>query len=150
MAVINFPDPSQSPWTNELTGITYTYDNGVWKVTGASGSGGSGGSGGASITVDITPPDPTTVQEGALWWNSSSDDTTLYVLYVDPDTDAKYWVEASPSTAAVDLTNYNTSAEVDTKIASSAVDLSAYNTSTEVDTKIASSTINLSTLPTLP
>ena len=131
MAVINFPDPSQSPWTNELTGITYTYDNGVWKVTGASGSGGSGG-GGASITVDITPPVPDSLEEGALWWNSSSDDATLYVLYVDPGTSAKYWVESSPSTSAI------------------AVDLSAYNTSTEVDAKIASSTINLSTLPTLP
>lgn len=99
MAVINFPDPSQSPWTNTLTGITYTYDNGVWKVTGASGSGGSGG-GGASITVDITPPVPDSLEEGALWWNSSSDDATLYVLYVDPDTNAKYWVEASPSLSA--------------------------------------------------
>ena len=37
MSVINFPDPSQSPWTNELTGIVYTYDNGAWKVTGATG-----------------------------------------------------------------------------------------------------------------
>ena len=133
MAVINFPDPSQSPWTNELTGITYTYDNGVWKVTGASGSASASGTGGdASITVGTTPPAPDALEEGALWWNSSSDDAALYVLYVDPGTSAKYWVEASPSTSAI------------------AVDLSAYNTSTEVDAKIASSTINLSTLPTLP
>ena len=32
MSAINFPDPSQSPWTNESTGITYTYSNGVWKA----------------------------------------------------------------------------------------------------------------------
>ena len=32
MSAINFPDPSQSPWTNSLTGITYTYSNGVWKA----------------------------------------------------------------------------------------------------------------------
>ena len=37
MSVINFPDPSQSPWTNTSTGIIYTYDNGAWKVTGATG-----------------------------------------------------------------------------------------------------------------
>lgn len=91
MAVINFPDPSQSPWTNTTTGVTYSYINGAWKVTGGTGGGD------ASITVDTTPPVPTTLQEGALWWNSSSDDATLYVLYVDPNTNAKYWVEASPS-----------------------------------------------------
>ena len=32
MSAINFPDPSQSPWTNSSTGITYTYLNGVWKA----------------------------------------------------------------------------------------------------------------------
>ena len=32
MSAINFPDPSQSPWTNSSTGITYTYSNGVWKA----------------------------------------------------------------------------------------------------------------------
>ena len=37
MSVINFPDPSQSPWTNTSTGIIYSYDNGAWKVVGATG-----------------------------------------------------------------------------------------------------------------
>ena len=32
MSAINFPDPSQSPWENPSTGITYTYSNGVWKA----------------------------------------------------------------------------------------------------------------------
>tara|TARA_Y100000401_G_scaffold32235_1_gene23615 strand:+ start:13538 stop:15475 length:1938 start_codon:yes stop_codon:yes gene_type:complete len=32
MSAINFPDPSQSPWTNPSTGITYTHSNGVWKA----------------------------------------------------------------------------------------------------------------------
>ena len=94
MAVINFPDPSQSPWTNTLTGITYTYDNGVWKVTGASGSGGSGG--GTSITVSETAPDTSSAQEGALWWNSSVG--RLFVLYINPSNSTKSWVEASPDT----------------------------------------------------
>ena len=52
MAVINFPDPSQSPWTNTTTGVTYTYINGAWKVTGGTGGGD------ASITVGTTPPAP--------------------------------------------------------------------------------------------
>jgi hypothetical protein len=97
MAVINFPDPSQSPWTNTVTGVTYSYINGAWKVTGSAGGGSD-----ASITVSASPPVKTTLEEGALWWNSASDDASLYVLYVDPDTSTKYWVEASPTTG-IDL-----------------------------------------------
>ena len=37
MSAINFPDPSQSPWTNSSTGITYTYSNGVWKALNSAG-----------------------------------------------------------------------------------------------------------------
>tara|TARA_Y100000401_G_scaffold62859_1_gene49963 strand:- start:66 stop:401 length:336 start_codon:yes stop_codon:yes gene_type:complete len=32
MSAINFPDPSQSPWTNQSTGIIYTHNNGAWKA----------------------------------------------------------------------------------------------------------------------
>lgn len=86
--------------------------------------------GSASITVGESAPDTTSLEEGALWWNSSSDDASLYVLYVDPDTAVKQWIEASPTTSTVDL--------------------SAYNTSTEVDTKISNAALSLSTLPVLP
>ena len=115
-------------------------------------SDGSSISGSASITVSETAPATASLDEGSLWWNSSADDASLYVLYADPDTAAKQWIEASPATSTVDLTNYSTSAEIDTKIATSvaAVDLSAYNTSTEVDTKIANAALSLSSLPTLP
>ena len=51
----------------------------------------------ASITVSGTAPTTATLDEGALWWNSSADDASLYVLYDDPDTTAKFWVPASPS-----------------------------------------------------
>jgi hypothetical protein len=84
----------------------------------------------ASITVSETAPATASLDEGALWWNSSADDASLYVLYADPDTAAKQWIEASPATSTVDL--------------------SAYNTSTEVDTKIANAALSLSTLPVLP
>ena len=93
-------------------------------------SDGSSISGSASITVSETAPATASLDEGSLWWNSSSDDASLYVLYADPDTAAKQWIEASPATSTVDL--------------------SAYNTSTEVDSKIASAALSLSSLPTLP
>ena len=87
-------------------------------------------SGSASITVSETAPATASLDEGSLWWNSSSDDASLYVLYADPDTAAKQWIEASPATSTVDL--------------------SAYNTATEVDTKISNAALSLSSLPTLP
>ena len=76
MAVINFPDPSQSPWTNTVSGVTYTYINGAWKV--------SGSTGGASIIVAATAPELTTVQEGGLWWNSSVGRLFICLLYTSP------------------------------------------------------------------
>lgn len=87
-------------------------------------------SGSASITVSETAPATASLDEGSLWWNSSSDDASLYVLYADPDTAAKQWIEASPATSTVDLT--------------------AYNTATEVDTKISNAALSLSSLPVLP
>ena len=74
------------------------------------------------------------MQEGALWWNSSADDASLYVLYQDPDTGLKQWVEASPVTTTIDMSNYSTTAEVDTII----------------DNKIANAALSLASLPTLP
>ena len=79
----------------------------------------------ASITVSETAPATASLDEGALWWNSSADDASLYVLYADPDTAAKQWIEASPATSTVDLSDYNTSTEVDTKIANAALSLSS-------------------------
>ena len=93
-------------------------------------SDGSSISGSASITVSETAPATASLDEGSLWWNSSSDDASLYVLYADPDTAVKQWIEASPATSTANL--------------------SAYNTSTEVDTKIANAALSLSSLPTLP
>ena len=87
-------------------------------------------SGSASITVSETAPATASLDEGSLWWNSSADDARLYVLYADPDTAAKQWIEASPATSTVDL--------------------SAYNTATEVDTKISNAALSLSSLPVLP
>ena len=91
-------------------------------------SDGSSISGSASITVSETAPATASLDEGSLWWNSSSDDASLYVLYADPDSAAKQWIEASLATSTVDLTNYSTSAEVDTKIASAALSLSSLPT----------------------
>ena len=99
MSVINFPDPSQSPWLNESTGITYTYYNGVWKVTGSTESGDAASSSSPSspsTTVSATQPTVEDLEEGSLWWNSTLG--RLFILYMNPNTSVKSWVEASPDT----------------------------------------------------
>lgn len=100
MSVINFPDPSQSPWLNESTGITYTYYNGVWKVTGSTGSESSGSGStatpAASTIISATQPAVEDLEEGSLWWNSTLG--RLFILYINPNTSVKSWVEASPDT----------------------------------------------------
>jgi len=111
----------------------------------ASSSGNNNVSGSTSITVSENAPNTSPLQEGALWWNSSAGDASLYVLYQDPDTGLKQWIEASPATTTVDMSNYSTTAEVDTKIADA-----NFTTPAEVDTKIANAALSLASLPTLP
>lgn len=135
-------------------------------------SDGSSANGGATIIVSDTAPNAASLAEGALWWNSSADDASLYILYIDPDSAVKQWIEASPTTTplsldaydtsaevdakisnipSVDLSNYDTSAEVDVKISNiPSVDLSDYDTSAEVDAKISNAALSISSLPTLP
>jgi len=36
MAQINFPAPSESPWTNVDSGVIYGYINGAWQAIGSS------------------------------------------------------------------------------------------------------------------
>ena len=100
----------------------------------ASSSGNNNVSGSTSITVSENAPNTSPLQEGALWWNSSAGDASLYVLYQDPDTGLKQWIEASPATTTVDMSNYSTTSEVNTI----------------VDNKIANSALSLASLPTLP
>tara|TARA_Y100000004_G_C8958280_1_gene431926 strand:+ start:10228 stop:10659 length:432 start_codon:yes stop_codon:yes gene_type:complete len=111
---------------------------------------GSSANGGATISVSDTAPSTANLEEGALWWNSSADDASLYILYIDPDSAAKQWVEASPTTTPLSLDAYDTSAEVDVKISNVTVDLSNYDTSAEVDTKISNAALSIASLPTLP
>ena len=111
----------------------------------ASSSGNNNVSGSTSITVSENAPNTSPLQEGALWWNSSAGDASLYVLYQDPDTALKQWIEASPATTTVDMSNYSTTDEVDTKIADA-----NFTTPSEVDTKIANAALSLASLPTLP
>ena len=56
-------------------------------------SDGSSANGGAVIIVLDTAPDVAGLEEGALWWNSSADDASLYILYIDPDSAVKQWIE---------------------------------------------------------
>ena len=114
-------------------------------------SDGSSANGGATIIVSDTAPNAASLAEGALWWNSSADDASLYILYIDPDSAVKQWIEASPTTTPLSLDAYDTSAEVDAKISNiPSVDLSDYDTSAEVDAKISNAALSISSLPTLP
>ena len=61
----------------------------------ASPSTGGSGSGGAEVLVSETAPVIDDLEEGSLWWNSTSTELQLYVLYNDNGT--KKWVEASPT-----------------------------------------------------
>ena len=58
-------------------------------------AGGSSGGGGAEVLVSETAPAVDDLEEGSLWWNSSSTDLQLYVLY--KDSGVKKWIEASPT-----------------------------------------------------
>ena len=55
------------------------------------------------VIVSDTAPDPTGYSEGQLWWNSDSENGSLYVLYDDPaggdggDTGGLKWVQATPT-----------------------------------------------------
>ena len=101
-----------------------------------------GGSGTQTIISNFAP-NTGNYSAGTMWWNSSSTDGSLYILYQDPsgpngDPGGKYWVSATPG--IVDLSSYDTSEQVDAKIAAiPSTDLSGYDTSTQVDSKISSS-----------
>ena len=141
-------------WFHSEIGRTFIYydetelgvgTDAFWVDAAPASSSGSNVSGSASITVSENAPNTSPLQEGALWWNSSAGDASLYVLYQDPDTGLKQWIEASPATTTVDMSNYSTTAEVDTKIADA-----NFTTPSEVDTKIANAALSLASLPTLP
>ena len=40
-----------------------------------------GGGAGSEVIISETAPDPTSLDEGTLWWNSDSEDLNLYVLF---------------------------------------------------------------------
>ena len=130
-------------WFHSEIGRTFIYydetelgvgTDAFWVDAAPASSSGNNVSGSASITVSENAPNTSPLQEGALWWNSSAGDASLYVLYQDPDTGLKQWIEASPATTTVDMSNYSTTAEVNTI----------------VDNKIANSALSLASLPTLP
>ena len=99
--------------------------------------------GNSQTIISNFAPNTSNYSAGTMWWNSSSTDGSLYILYQDPsgpngDPGGKYWVSATPG--IVDLSSYDTSEQVDAKIAAiPSTDLSGYDTSTQVDSKISSS-----------
>jgi len=102
MAALNFPNnpaaqtpvntfsPTSTPDASD-NGVTYIYNatNGAWTAESSSSSPGGGFA--PTITTDTEPTtrvDGTPLQDGDLWWNSST--VVLYVYYVD--TDNAQWV----------------------------------------------------------
>ena len=82
-------------------------------------------------TVNVTDSIPVNPIAGDMWVNSST--MKLMVYYVDST--SSQWVDVS--SPEIDLSSYDTSSEVDAKIANiSGVNLSDYDTSVQVDTKI--------------
>ena len=85
----------------------------------------------AGSTVIVSDSIPVNPIAGDMWVNSST--MKLMVYYVDST--SSQWVDVS--SPEIDLSSYDTSSEVDAKIANiSGVNLSDYDTSVQVDTKI--------------
>ena len=65
--------------------------------------------------------------------------TQVYIFFIDPDTSAKQWIEASPSTTALDLDAMIPQQKLMLRfqISIPSIDLSNYDTSAEVDTKLS-------------
>jgi len=71
------------------------YDGAQWKTVTSGGGGGGGGDGVGVIVSTVAPTtreDGTTLENGDLWWDSSSTGGNLYIYYVDAD--SSQWVEA--------------------------------------------------------
>ena len=92
MAAVNLPDNPSDGDTQDVGGITYTYNSskGYWT---AAASGGGGG-GGASVTTDDSAP--SSPSDGDLWYDT--DDGGMFVYYAD--TDSSQWVEVIGSQGA--------------------------------------------------
>ena len=92
MAAVNLPDSPADGDTQDVGGITYTYNasKGYWTAA----SSGGGGGGGASVTTnDSAPASPS---DGDLWYDT--DDGGMFVYY--EDTDSSQWVEVIGSQGA--------------------------------------------------
>lgn len=74
--------------------VLKVYDGAQWKTV--TSSGGGGGGDGVGVIVSIVAPttreDGTTLENGDLWWDSSSTGGNLYIYYVDAN--SSQWVEA--------------------------------------------------------
>ena len=90
MAAVNFPDSPSNGDTQDVGGVTYTYNSSKGYWTAAAG----GGGGGASVTTDDSAP--SSPSDGDLWYDT--DDGGMFVYY--EDTDSSQWVEVIGSQGA--------------------------------------------------
>ena len=123
MAALNFPNnpagqtptntfsPSSTPESSD-NGVTYIYNptNGTW----TSESGSSQPEAGAPVIVGTDTPttreDGSSIQNGDLWWNSTSG--LMYLYYID--TDSAQWVASNVTGVPLSSPEYLSSVNNDT------------------------------------
>jgi len=91
----------------------------------------------ASI-VDSAPETLNTLNELAAALGDDANHVATMTTLIGTKSDAAHTHDYAPTVHTHDLSNYDTSSEVDTKISNVSVDLSGYDTSIQVDTKIES------------
>jgi hypothetical protein len=95
--------------------------------------------------VDSAPETLNTLNELAAALGDDANHVTTMTTLVGTKADASHTHDYAPTVHTHDLSNYDTSSEVDTKIAAiPGADLSGYDTSSEVDTKISNVSVDLS------
>jgi len=141
---INFPNTPSDGDTHAVGDVTFTYNAAktLWSPIPA-----SGGSSTLAELTDTTLTTPTSGQvlsydvTNSVWINTSSVDAytkTEVDTALTNKASSTHTHDYSPTAHTHDLSAYDTSVQVDTKIAAIPdTDLSAYDTSAQVDTKIA-------------
>ena len=90
-----------------------------------------------SAIVDSAPESLNTLNELAAALGDNADHVTTITTLIGTKADSSHTHDYAPTAHTHDLSNYDTSSEVDTKISNVSVDLSGYDTSVQVDNKIA-------------
>lgn len=96
MSAIDFPnDPTEGDTFTAPSGITWVFNDPVWRLVGSGGGGGGGGAGSDGYTF-VQDTVPTATTDGQTWFNTINGNT--YAWYVDDD--SGQWVQDGPNEGA--------------------------------------------------